>query len=168
LLIVQVAILPASAKSQLDAFRRKTSKNGEAPASVNDPGAQEKLAALSYQATSTDSAAAATGSGADPKDKIEIGNMMGEATYLLEVIRLEEAAALLQKVIAKEPNLWIAHAKLGATEFNRGNLPKSVKARRKAVELNPDSVNLHYELGDVGGFDSASVARPALGSVRSL
>jgi predicted Zn-dependent protease len=118
------------------------------PASVNDPGAQEKLAALGYQATSTDSAAAATGSGADPKDKIEIGNLMGEANYL-EVIRLDEAAALLQKVIAKEPNLWIAYAMQGATEFNRGNLPGSVKASRKAVKMDPDSVNLHYELGNL-------------------
>ncbi|MFZ0797916.1 MAG: sulfatase-like hydrolase/transferase [Terriglobales bacterium] len=135
-------------QSQLDDFRRKTTKNGEAPASVNDPEAQEKLAALGYTATSTGSATA-TGGGADPKDKIEIGNMMGEANYLLEVTRLDEAAALLQKVIAKEPNLWIAYAKLGTTEFNRGNIPESVKARRKAVELMPSDVNLHFELGKV-------------------
>ncbi len=137
-------------QSQLDAFRRKTSKNGEAPVSVNDPEAQEKLAALGYTATSTDSAAAAaTGSGGDPKDKIEIGNMMGEANYLLEVARLDEAAALLKKVIAKEPNLWIAYAKLGTTEVNLRNIPEAVKAKRKAAELMPDSVNLHYELGKV-------------------
>jgi tetratricopeptide (TPR) repeat protein len=137
-------------QNQLDDFRRKTSKKGEAPASVNDPEVQEKLAALGYQATSTDLAAtAAMGAGADPKDKIEIGNMMGEANYLLEGSRLDEAAALLKKVIAKEPTLWIAYAKLGTTEFNLRNIPESVKARRKAVELNPDSVNLHYELGNV-------------------
>jgi len=137
-------------QAQLDAFRRKTSKNGEAPPSVSDPEAQEKLAALGYTATSTDSAAtAAMGGGADPKDKIEIGNMMGEANYLLEVTRLDEAAALLKKVIAKEPNLWIAYAKLGATEANLGNLPESVKARRKSVELMPSDANLHFELGKV-------------------
>jgi arylsulfatase A-like enzyme/Tfp pilus assembly protein PilF len=137
-------------QGQLDVFRRKTSKSGAAPNSIVDHEAQEKLAALGYTATSSDSiATAATGVGADPKDKIEIGNMMGEANYLLEVTRLDEAAALLQKVIAKEPTLWIAYAKLGTTEFNLGNIPESVKARRKAVELNPDSVNLHFELGQV-------------------
>ena len=137
-------------QGQLDTFWRKTSKSEEAPVSVNDPEAQEKLAALGYTATTSDSLAnAAKEVGADPKDKIEIGNMMGEANYLLEVTRFNDAAALLQKVIAKDPTLWIVYAKLGATEFNLHNIPESVKARRKAVELNPDSVNLHFELGQV-------------------
>ena len=137
-------------QSQLDAFRRKTTNAGEAARSIIDPEAQEKLAALGYTATSTESAAtAAMGMGADPKDKIEVGNMMGEANYLLEVTRLDEAVLLLQKVIAKEPNMWIAYAKLGAAEANLGNIPEALKARRKAVDLMPNSINLHYELGKV-------------------
>jgi Flp pilus assembly protein TadD len=135
-------------QGQLDAFRQKTSKVEKAPASTTDPEAQEKLAALGYTATTT-VAAAATDVGADPKDKIEIGNMMGQANFLLEDQRLEEAVVVLQKVVAKEPSLWIAYAKLGMAETNLGNIPEAVKAKRKAVELNPDSVNLHYELGKV-------------------
>src|ERR1700693_1981959 len=66
-------------QSQLDAFRRKTTNAGEAASSIIDPEAQEKLAALGYTAASTESAAtAAMGMGADPKDKIEVGTMMGE------------------------------------------------------------------------------------------
>jgi arylsulfatase A-like enzyme/Flp pilus assembly protein TadD len=142
-------------QSQLDVFRLKTRKSGEAPAPVADPEAQEKLAALGYTAASDDSAmtaaaAAAKGiGGADPKDKIEIGNWMGEANYLLEVARLDEAIILLKKSIAKEPDLWSAYAKLGSAETYLHNFPEAVKARRKSVELMPDSVNLHYELGKV-------------------
>jgi arylsulfatase A-like enzyme len=135
-------------QGQLDAFRQKTSKVEKAPASVTDPEAQEKLAALGYTATNT-AAAAATDVGADPKDKVEIGNMMGQANFLLEDQRLDQAVVLLQKIVAKEPDLWIAYAKLGMAETNLGNIPEAVKAKRKAVELNPDSVNLHYELGEV-------------------
>ena len=137
-------------QNQLDDFRRKTSRNVEAPTAPTDPEAQEKLAALGYTASNADSAAtAAKGQGADPKDKIEIGNMMVHANFLLEVARSDEAIALLQKVIAKDPNMWIVYAKLGAAEANLGNMPEAVKAKRKAVELMPDSINLHYELGEV-------------------
>ncbi len=136
-------------QGQLDAFRKKTSKGEAAPIVPADPEAQEKLAALGYTATTSDSAAtAAKGRGADPKDKIEIGNIMGEANYLLEVTREEEAVALLQKAIAEDPTLWIVYAKLGTAESNLGNFAEAVKAKRKAVELMPDSVNLHYELGN--------------------
>ncbi|MGA7633993.1 MAG: sulfatase-like hydrolase/transferase [Terriglobales bacterium] len=138
-------------QGQLDAFRLKTSKSREAPIRVVDPEAEEKLAALGYTASSEDSAkTAATGvGGVDPKDRIEVGNWMGEANYLLEVARLDEAIVLLKKSIAKEPNLWSAYAKLGSAETYLHNLPEAVKARRKSVELKPDSVNLHFELGNV-------------------
>jgi arylsulfatase A-like enzyme/Tfp pilus assembly protein PilF len=137
-------------QSQLDAFRRKTSKSGEAPTSSTDPAVQEKLAALGYMSASAFSAAPeAMGFGADPKDKIELGNMMGRANFLLEDQRLEEAVLLLQQVIAKEPNMPIAYAKLGTAESRLGNIPEAVKAKRKAVEMIPGSPDLHFELGEV-------------------
>jgi len=136
-------------QAQLDAFRLKTSKTGAAPVPVSDPEAQEKLAALGYTAASADSASTAAKGigGGDPKDKVEVGNWMGEANYLLEVARLDEAIVLLKKSIAKEPNMWSAYAKLGSAEAYQGHIPEAVKARRKSVELMPDSVNLRYELG---------------------
>jgi arylsulfatase A-like enzyme/Flp pilus assembly protein TadD len=135
-------------QGQLDAFRQKTTKGGAAPIATNDPEAQEKLAALGYTAAST-VAPSASSLGADPKDKIDIGNMMGQANFLLEDKRLEEAVVLLQRVIAKEPNLWIAYSKLGAAEAQLRHFDAAVVAKRKAVELAPDSVNGHYEYGRV-------------------
>jgi arylsulfatase A-like enzyme len=136
-------------QAQLDAFRLKTSKTGAAPVPVSDPEAQEKLAALGYTAASADSASTAAKGigGGDPKDKVEVGNWMGEANYLLEVARLDEAIVLLKKSIAREPNMWSAYAKLGSAEAYQGHISEAVKARRKSVELMPDSVNLRYELG---------------------
>jgi choline-sulfatase len=136
-------------QSQLDSFRRKTVKKEDAPVSSNDPEAQEKLAALGYMASNVSPRAAAMGPGADPKDKIEIGNMMGEANFLLEDQRTKEAVLMLQQVVAKDPNMWIPYAKLGAAETQLGNYPEAIKARRKAVELNPDSVDTRYELGKI-------------------
>jgi choline-sulfatase len=137
-------------QSQLDAFRKKTSKSGEAPSLAADPEAQEKLAALGYMAANTFSAkAAAMGMGADPKDKIEIGNLMARVNQLLEDTRLDEAVVGLQQVLAKEPNMPIAYAKLSTAEAKRGNFPEAVKAMRKSVELIPDSPDLHEMLGKV-------------------
>jgi arylsulfatase A-like enzyme/cytochrome c-type biogenesis protein CcmH/NrfG len=136
-------------QKQLDSFRQKTSKTGEAPSAANDPEAQEKLAALGYMARNVPPPDAAMGLGADPKDKIEIGNMMAQANFLLETQRVEEAILVLQQVVAKEPNMWIPYAKLGGAETELKNYPEAIKARRKAVELDPDSVDTHYELGKV-------------------
>ncbi|MGA9931323.1 MAG: sulfatase-like hydrolase/transferase [Terriglobales bacterium] len=136
-------------QGQLEAFRRKTSKSGEAPNSFTDPEAQEKLAALGYMSAANFPAKTEAIGGPDPKDKIEIGNMMVHANFLLEISHFDEAVLLFQKIIAQEPSMWIAYAKLGTAEAGLGNFPEAVKARRKAVELNPDSLDLHYEFGKV-------------------
>ena len=135
---------------QLDTFRQKTSKIGEAPRLPSDPQTQEKLAALGYMSASVLAPApAAMGTGADPKDKIEVGNMMAHANTLLEDRRFGEAVLLLQQVIAKDPNMTVAYSKLGTAEAGLGSFSEAVKAKRKAVELVPDSPDLHFELGNV-------------------
>ncbi len=137
-------------QGQLNAFRQKTAKNGEAPRLPTDPTVQEKLAALGYMAASTLTPAAPDiGTGADPKDKIEVGNMMTNANCLLEETRYDEAAVLLKQVIAKEPKMTIAYAKLGTAEVGLQNFPEAIKAKRKALELLPGSPDLRFELGKV-------------------
>jgi arylsulfatase A-like enzyme/Flp pilus assembly protein TadD len=136
-------------QSELDAFRQKTSKRGEAPSSFSDPDAQKKLAALGYMAaTNFSPKTAAMGLGADPKDKIEVGNMMVRANFLLETSHFDEGVLLLHQIIAKEPNMAIAYAKLGTAEEKQENFPEEAKAMRKAVELLPDSEDLHLRLAN--------------------
>jgi len=137
-------------QGQLDAFRQKTRKSGEAPRLPTDPAVQEKMAALGYMAASTlTPAAPEIGTGADPKDKIEVGNMMTNANCLLEETRYDEAAVLLKQVIAKEPKMTIAYAKLGTAEVGLQNFPEAIEAKRKALELLPGSPDLRFELGKV-------------------
>jgi len=137
-------------QAQLDAFRQKTYKSGEAPRLPSDPQTQEKLAALGYMSASVVAPApAAMGNGVDPKDKIELGNMMAHASTLMEDKRFDEAVLVLQKVIAKDPDMIVAYSKLGTADAALGNFTEAIKAKRKAVELAPDSPNLHFELGSV-------------------
>jgi predicted Zn-dependent protease len=136
---------------QLDAFRQKTSSTREAPKSVIDPEAQAKLAALGYVATDSNAskagAASAKEQGADPKDKIEIANLIHRTYLLIEDQRYQEAVPLLRQLIAKEPDTPLAYAQLGQCLVSLKEYPQAVPVLRKAVELRPDMTLPHFQLG---------------------
>jgi arylsulfatase A-like enzyme/thioredoxin-like negative regulator of GroEL len=133
---------------QLDAFRQKTSSSREAPKSTVDPEAQEKLAALGYVASSGNAARpGAKDLGADPKDKIAIGNLIHRAYLLIESQRYQEAVPLLQQLIVKEPDTPLAYAQLGQCLVSLKDYPPAVPVLRKAVEMRPDMTLPHFQLG---------------------
>jgi arylsulfatase A-like enzyme/Flp pilus assembly protein TadD len=136
---------------QLDAFLQRTTTATESPKPTVDPQAQEKLAALGYVATidSSDSKASAKVKerGADPKDKIEIGNLIHRANSALDDGHFQEAISLLRQLIAKEPGMSALYTKLGQCLMLMKDYPQAVPVLRKLVELNPDSAVAHFKLG---------------------
>jgi arylsulfatase A-like enzyme/Tfp pilus assembly protein PilF len=132
---------------QLDAFRQKTSSSREAPKLTVDPEAQAKLAALGYVATYSNASKAAKEPGADPKDKIEVANVIHRTYLLIEDHRYQEAVPLLQQLIAKEPDTPLAYAQLGQCFVSLKEYPQAVPVLRKAVELRPDMTLPHFQLG---------------------
>jgi choline-sulfatase len=148
---------------QVEAFRQKTSSSKEAPKANTDPELQEKLSALGYVA-SDNSASPMPGikeTGADPKDKVEVVNLLHGAEMLKEELHFQEAVPLLEQVIAKEPNLPIAYLQLGTALTSLRNYEEAVPVLRKAVELRPDLTVPRYQLGsalfEVGDFAGAAV-----------
>ena len=143
------AAVTGTLAGQLDAFLQKTSSARELPKLAVDPEAQEKLAALGYVASgSNDSKASATEQGADPKDKIEIGNLIHRANFLLEEGHLQEAVPLLQRLIVNEPGLPLLYTKLGQCLLLMKDYSQALPVLRRIVELNPDSPNAHFQLGE--------------------
>jgi arylsulfatase A-like enzyme/Flp pilus assembly protein TadD len=142
---------------QVNAFRAKTSSSREAPKAIVDPTAQENLAALGYVSGSP-AKAGATNEGADPKDKVEISNMVHRANVFRENRRFKEAVALLQQVVAKEPGLTGMYAKLGDNLLDLKAYEQAVPVLRKATELDPDSPMSHFQLakGLMGAGDFAA------------
>jgi tetratricopeptide (TPR) repeat protein len=133
---------------RLDAFRQKTSSSREAPKSIVDSEAQAKLAALGYVATDSGvSNARGKEQGADPKDKIEIGNLIHRTYLLIEDQRYQEAVPLLRQLIAKEPDTPLAYAQLGQCFVSLKDYPEAVPVLRRAVELRPDMTLPHFQLG---------------------
>jgi choline-sulfatase len=147
---------------QLDAFRQKTGSSKEAPKVSTDPELQERLNALGYVADS--SASTALGikdTGADPKGKVEVVNLLHRAEMSKEEGRFQEAVPLLEQVIALEPNLPITYLQLGTALSSLKNYEKAVPILRKAVEMRPDLTVPRYQLGsalfETGDFAAAAV-----------
>jgi hypothetical protein len=111
------AAVASTLDSQLEALRQKTSTTKEAPKVVaSDPGLQERLNALGYVATDSSSSSmpGIKDTGADPKDKVEIVNLLHRAEMAKENTQFAEAVPLLEQVITLEPNLPITYLQLGA------------------------------------------------------
>ena len=131
--------------AQTAAFRQRTANTREAPRAAVDPSAQEKLAALGYVASSGAAQPGTPGHEADPKDKIEIANMMRRANMLQEDGRFSEAVPLLQRLTVMEPGLPV-YSKLGECFMRLKEYDKAVPALRKAVEMNLGSTMEHFQL----------------------
>jgi choline-sulfatase len=134
---------------QLDAFRQKTGTAKEAPKVSADPGLQERLNALGYVATdgSSSTMPGIKDSGADPKDRIDVVNLLHRAEMAKEDMRFHEAIPLLERVIALEPNLPITYLQLGTALSSLKDYGKAVPILRKAVEMRPDLTVPRYQLG---------------------
>jgi arylsulfatase A-like enzyme/Flp pilus assembly protein TadD len=139
----------ATLDGQLDAFRQKTSTAKEAPKVVPDPGLQERLNALGYVATDSSSASmpGIKETGADPKDKVEVVNLLHRAEMAKEDMRFAEAVPLLEQVIVLEPTLPITYLQLGTALTSMKDYEKAVPVLRKAVEMRPDLTMPRYQLG---------------------
>lgn len=134
---------------QLDAFRQKTSSSREVPRQAFSAEAQQKLMALGYVAQNSSGLPSAKEQGADPKDRIEIGNLMHRANMFREEGKTAEAVPVLRELIAKEPDMALVYLKLGQCLMLLNQYAEAVPVMRKLVELNPDAGEAHFQLGAV-------------------
>ena len=132
--------------SQMENFRQKTSNTREAPKPFLDPAAQAGLGALGYMASDNSSSKTDTDGGIDPKDKIEIANMIHRAEVLQQDMHPDESIALLEKIIADNPTAAF-YTKLGSWLMRKQDFNKAVSALRKAVKMDPDSTATRFMLG---------------------
>ena len=103
--------------------------------------------------------------GADPKDKIEIANMIHRAEVLQQDMHADESIALLEQVIAKEPGLSL-YGKLGGWLMRKQDYQKAVPVLRKAVQMNPDSPGTRFQLAkSLMAIEDFNAAIPELENV---
>jgi arylsulfatase A-like enzyme/Flp pilus assembly protein TadD len=132
---------------QTEEFRRKTSQTVVDLAKPN-PEQMKKLQALGYVASeSSASQDEKSLTGADPKNKVQISNLLHDAMFDVEDARYEEALPLLDKVLADAPDMPVANMQYGMAQARLRNYGKAIGPLQKAVKLQPDNGMGHYELG---------------------
>ena len=149
--------------NELDAFRQKTSTAKEAPKVNMDAALQERLNALGYVGSDSSDATmpGVKDSGADPKDKVRIANLLHRAEMLKEEMQFQQAVPLLEQAIVLEPDLPIIYLQLGTALSSLKDYEKAIPVLRKAVEMRPDLTVPRYQLGsallETGDFAGAAV-----------
>src|SRR5581483_1193523 len=99
--------------AQLQQFRDKTSQSITDLAKP-DPEQMKKLQALGYVASESSAVQDEKNlTGADPKDKVQISNLLHDAMFDVEDARYEEALPLLEKVLAEAPDMPVANMQYG-------------------------------------------------------
>jgi arylsulfatase A-like enzyme/Tfp pilus assembly protein PilF len=116
------------------------------------PEQAQKLSSLGYLASDVSSPNDSNGSAGekprpDPKDEIELANILHDALLDVEEERYQHAIPGLQKVLALDPNMAAAQMQLGTAYARLKNYKEALPPLRRAVELLPDSGMGHYELG---------------------
>ena len=133
--------------SKLEQFRSKTSQSVVQLAKP-DPEQLEKLRALGYVASDASRPEeSGNATGIDPKDKIEVANLLHYAMLEIEDGLYEQAVPKLEKVLEEQPKMPIAEMQLGMAWARLKNYEKALAPLQNAIQALPDSAMAHYELG---------------------
>jgi len=131
--------------AQLEAFRTQISPGAAAagPRPI-DPELAQRLGALGYV---SGGAPVPVSTGIDPKDRIAVANTLHDAIVAMEDGAPERAVPLLERVVRSDPQIPTAQLQLGIARARQRQYPQSIAPLRKAIELQPDSMQAHYEMG---------------------
>jgi arylsulfatase A-like enzyme/Tfp pilus assembly protein PilF len=130
---------------QMEGFRGHTSSGRPAAGRPIDSELAGKLAALGYVGATSGSRA--TASGIDPKDKIGVANGLHDAIIAVENEQLQRAVPLLERVVASDPQIYVAQFQLGMARARQGQHSAATAHLTRAIALQPDAMMAHYELG---------------------
>jgi arylsulfatase A-like enzyme/Tfp pilus assembly protein PilF len=132
------------------------------PVDEIDPDTRARLAALGYLGNfvSTGAEPVDRSSLPDPKDKIHLYNLMGQAREAsLGDNDPDAAIKALEQVLAEDPLVIDAWIRLGNEQRRTGQFDPAIHSFKRALELKPDSdlavINLAHSYRSVGKDDEA-------------
>ncbi len=121
----------------------------------------QKLASLGYVGLQKTPTGRSTVEGTDPKDVIAIANQALSAMSELQQGKSDKAIAALQQVLAKQPDIYLAHFGLGRALAQKQRYTEAIEHLHKAITLQPDSTWANFEIGRAlvkrGDFKTAAV-----------
>ncbi len=132
--------------SEVEKFREQTAADLAVAAKLG-PDQAEKLRALGYVGGDSGPGHEGRIGGVDPKDRIEIANLMHDGILEVEQGEYQSAITKLERVIQSEPDSAIAYVQMGTAWTRLKDYDKALPILQKAVELKADSGLAQYELG---------------------
>ena len=128
-----------------------------------DPSTIAELRALGYLGPEGSTAAPEPSLLPDPKDKIELQNLLHEAMLENEHGQTDKARATLNKLLAADPKDEAALAQLGELELKARNFRPAAISLERALQLKPNDSAVAYHLGQaLVGTGDLPKAREAL------
>ncbi len=103
-----------------------------------DEETRERLAALGYIGSFTDSAKLEGQRLANPRDKIGVFNELSRARELGMSGNAEEAIPIIRKIIAADPEIGDAYFTLGNIHFKQRRFDEAIVSFKQALERKPD------------------------------
>ena len=130
------------------------------PSADVDPEVRQRLAALGYVGSFVASANDPRTSRADPKDKFDLFNLLGEARDLApEKGSFAAVTAILRRVLKADPDVIDAWFSLGNAYFKERRFQEAIGYFKKALELKPDYdlavINIAAAYRQLGDDDAA-------------
>lgn len=165
----------ARLRAQEASFAR--APTSQSPTDV-DPEVRARLAALGYVGSFVASAADASSERADPKDKIRLVNLMGEANEAPPGPEgFKRRVSILKSVLEEDPNVIGAWFSLGNAHYRERQYSEAIRYFKKVLELKPDydlavinMANAYRQIGDddaaLAGFEHYLTIDPRNAYVR--
>jgi len=152
----------AALDKALDAhLQRTTSATAAKGPQAVDSETEEKLAALGYVGASGGGRHLEGRPRGDPKDKIELYNLMKQAGGASAEGRIEEAIAKVKEALRADPEIVEAYMLLGNFQKKAGQPAEAIVSYRRALERDPDHQGALFSLAvaykDQGRLEEARV-----------
>ena len=141
------AAVVAGMSAELEGARsRWSAKAGPSAPAKADPELVERLASLGYAAGAT-AGATPPPSGVDPKDKIQVTNLLQQATEAGESGRWDAAIPLYEKVVATDPQIFTARLELGLALARKREWARALPHLALVAQRMPDYADARFTLG---------------------
>jgi arylsulfatase A-like enzyme/predicted TPR repeat methyltransferase len=126
----------------------KELKNLYAPDGSKAQSMQAEMAKWKSRLPPQSNSAKAGESLPDPKDKIEVQNLLHRAMLASDDNRSSDARQFLEKALQLDPSSPTALRQLGELELAAGDFAKAAVHLKRACELRPDDSTAAFELGE--------------------
>src|SRR5208283_2333716 len=83
----------------------------------------------------------------DPKDKVEVQNLLHNSMLASDDGRIADSRAYLEKAVQVDPTSATAFRQLGELELAAADYPKAAAHLKRAIELQPNDAVAAFEAG---------------------